>query len=222
MGYKRSRVRIAAPRPFLSSLGLAQCLQDSGDSTEAAVAFGAMVRIVIAAMLSALATGLFVAAFLTASITSAQTVSALGLVVIADLNLAATIVGESRRRVREAERGATSRRSRQDEPSDAGQEAIEQREAARLMSTLEVVAEHQESAIAGRPAVDVVLLATGKNKIAVIKELREYLGGGLAEAKDLADRAGHEPVLLASNMPVERARRFADALHNAGARALLR
>lgn len=181
-----------------------------------------MTRIVIAALLSALATGLFAAALLTASITSAQSLSALGLVVIADLNLAGTILGESRRRARQAEREPASRPASRHAVADAGQSAIQQREAARLLSTLEVVVEHQESAIAGRSVVDVVLLATGKNKIAVIKQLREYLGGGLAEAKDLADRAGKEPVLLATNMPVARARQFAEALQKAGGRALLR
>ena len=188
----------------------------------AAVPCAAMVRIVIAALLSALATGLLVAAVLTSSITSAQTLSAIGLVVIADLNLVATIVGESRRRARQAAMAPAPSRTERDEPVDAGQAAMERREAVRLMTTLDAVAEYQESAIAGRSAVDVVLLATGRNKIAVIKELREHLGGGLADAKELADRAGKEPVLVAASMPVERARRFADALQRAGARTLLR
>ncbi len=181
-----------------------------------------MVRIVIAGGLSALATGLFVAAILTSGVTSAQSLSALALVVIADLNFVFTLIGESRRKAREAERGPVERTPRREEPANSGQEAIEQRAAARLMTTIEAVAEYQETAIAGRSAVDVVLLTAGKNKIAVIKELREYLGGGLAEAKDLADRAGKEPVLLAASMPIDRAKAFADALHRAGGRALLR
>lgn len=181
-----------------------------------------MVRAVIAGLLSALATGLLVAAILTSGPTSAQTLSAIGLVVIADLNFVATLIGESRRRSRDAEHQGARTGPVRSGPRDRGQEAIEQREAARLMSTLEAVAEHQESSISGRDVVDVVLLTPGRNKIAVIKEIREHLGGGLAEAKELADQAGKEPVLVAANMPVARARAFADALHRAGGRALLR
>lgn len=181
-----------------------------------------MTRIVIAGLLSGFATLLFVAALLSTGFASGQSLSALALVVIADLNVVGTVVGESRRRARQAAAGPREPRRSREEPRGAGQEAIERREAARLMTTLEAVAEHQEASIAGRSAVDVVLLAPGRNKIGVIKELREFLGGGLAEAKDLADRAGKEPVLLAAGMPVERARAFADALQRAGARVLLR
>lgn len=181
-----------------------------------------MTRIVIAVVLSGFATVLFVVALLTSGFASAQSLSALALVVIADLNVLGTVMGESRRRARRAEAGPREPKQPRSEPAGAGQEAIERREAVRLMTTLEAVAEHQEASIAGRSAVDVVLLAPGRNKIAVIKELRQHLGGGLAEAKDLADRAGKEPVLLAASMPIDRARMFADALQAAGARVLLR
>jgi ribosomal protein L7/L12 len=173
-------------------------------------------------VLSGFATVLFVAALLSTGFTSGQSLSALALVVVADLNVVGTVLGESRRRARRAEAGPREPKRRQEEPVDAGQQAIERREATRLLTALEAVAQHQEASIAGRAAVDVVLLAPGRNKIAVIKELRAFLGGGLAESKQLADRAGKEPVLLAAGMPIERARSFADALQRAGARVLLR
>lgn len=183
-----------------------------------------MVRIVIAALLSAAATGLLIAALLTASPTSGQVLSAVALFLIADLNLLGTVFAESRRRAnRELERtpartGSSSPRSE----TSASEQAAERRAASQLLTTIEALAEHQEEAIEGKTAVDVILLATGRNKIAVIKELREGIGGGLRETKHLADKADREPVLIATNMPLGAARTLAQRLTAAGARVLLR
>lgn len=179
-----------------------------------------MVRIVIAALLSAAATGLLIAAILTASPTSGQVLSAVALFLIADLNLLGTVFAESRRRAnREMERANAPRPVVR---RGAGEEAAERRAATQLLSTIEALAEYQEEAIEGKTAVDVILLATGRNKIAVIKELREGIGGGLRETKKLADQADREPVLIAGNMPVGAAQRLAQRLTAAGARVLLR
>ncbi len=182
-----------------------------------------MVRIAIAGLLSLAATGLLIGALLTSSPTSGQVLSAIGLFVIADLNLIGTVFAEARRRSRRDAGSETARVGRGRPRAEVRTEsAAERRSASQLLTTLEALADHQEESIAGKSAVDVVLLAPGKNKIAVIKELREHLGGGLAESKELADRAGKEPVLLASSMPIEQARRISTALSNAGARVLLR
>ncbi len=186
-----------------------------------------MVRIAFAGLLSLAATGLLIGALLSSSPTSGQVLAAVGLFVIADLNLIGTVLAESKRRSnRDAgpgkARAGRGRPGATDRTESAAEQAAERRTATQLLTTLEALADHQEESIAGKSAVDVVLLAPGKNKIAVIKELREHLGGGLAESKELADRAGREPVLLASGMPIEQARRISTALSNAGARVLLR
>ena len=64
------------------------------------------------------------------------------------------------------------------------------------------------------------LVETGRNQIAVIKVLRNYLDIGLKEAKDLSDAAkkGASPLVVAE-MAVERAREFATDIENAGGRA---
>lgn len=73
--------------------------------------------------------------------------------------------------------------------------------------------------IPNRPASGAVWLHDcGKNKIAVIKVLREALGLGLKEAKDLADAAGPgRPVDVAIGRSPDQAARLADELRRTGA-----
>lgn len=77
----------------------------------------------------------------------------------------------------------------------------------------------QLSATVGAAGLDVVLLDAGRNKIAVIKEIRQWTGLGLKEAKDLADTPG-QVVLAAQPLPKAEAARA--ALTAAGARVALR
>ncbi|MGE3076920.1 MAG: ribosomal protein L7/L12 [Dehalococcoidia bacterium] len=72
--------------------------------------------------------------------------------------------------------------------------------------------------LASRETLSLYLVGTGRNKIAVIKVLRQFRQLGLKEAKDLADASsGSERVLLASDLTTARAREFAEELQRAGA-----
>ena len=187
-----------------------------------------MVRIFIAALLAACATALLIASLLTGDAGSGQVLSAIALFVIADLNLLGSVYAESRRRAREAERvgqsaaPASRRRREQEMPPPPDELEAQRQETGQLLTTLEAAAEHQERLIDGRAQVDLILLSPGRNKIAVIKEIREHTGSGLGEAKRLADDAGKAPVLLASGIPIERARTAAEAINRVEGRAVLR
>jgi ribosomal protein L7/L12 len=183
-----------------------------------------MARIFIAALLAAGSTVLLIASLMTSDAGSGQVLSAIALFVIAGLNLLGSVYAEKRRRAMSEEQEAVAvpvRRRRETPPEpDALEEPVEA--TSKLLSTLEALAEHQERVIGARSEVDLILLSPGRNKIAVIKEIREHTGSGLGEAKRLADDAGKAPVLVASGMPVERARLAADAIIKAGGKALLR
>jgi large subunit ribosomal protein L7/L12 len=187
-----------------------------------------MVRLVIAGMLLCGAVALLVVALLNAGPTSGEVLSAVGLVIIAGLNLVGTGYSESRRRARKAEAlggSAPARTRREREPRSQPPPPTSREPALAAMdlsASLEALARKQEAEFGPRSTVDVILLNPGRNKIAVIKALREGLGTGLREAKDMADRSGREPVLLASSMPAERAREFSRALQSAGAQVRLR
>ena len=66
------------------------------------------------------------------------------------------------------------------------------------------------------PARDVTLEDAGKNTVAVMKLLRDHLGVGLSDAKQLV---ASTPVRLAQNLEDPRATALRDALIAAGARA---
>jgi hypothetical protein len=68
-------------------------------------------------------------------------------------------------------------------------------------------------------AFDVVMTAVGPNKINVIKAIREHIGLGLKESKDLVDSP--LPVTMGSDLPREAAEGFAQSLRAAGATAAL-
>ena len=68
-------------------------------------------------------------------------------------------------------------------------------------------------------AVAVVLVATGRRKIQVIKAIRDATGISLKEARDLVE--AQVPVTVAEGLPPERARALASALESAGATAEL-
>lgn len=71
--------------------------------------------------------------------------------------------------------------------------------------------------------LDIFLVSSGKNQVAVIKVLRKHLDLGLNEAKDLAEKAkdGQRPA-IALQMPTDRARYIATAVAKAGGRVELR
>lgn len=75
----------------------------------------------------------------------------------------------------------------------------------------------QERLVAEMPQVAVRLADAGKNQIAVIKVLRNYLDLGLKEAKEFADEAkkGGSPLVIAE-MAVEHAQQFARDIEAAG------
>ena len=80
-------------------------------------------------------------------------------------------------------------------------------------------------ALAAGPAEDekatasVELSASGENKIAVIKVVKEVLGLGLKEAKDLVDAA---PSMLKADMKKEEAAAFKKQLEDAGGKVTLK
>jgi ribosomal protein L7/L12 len=75
----------------------------------------------------------------------------------------------------------------------------------------------RERLLANAPEVAVRLIDSGRNQIAVIKVLRNYLDLGLKDAKELSDaaRKGASPLVVAQ-MAVDRAREFAEDIENAG------
>jgi ribosomal protein L7/L12 len=80
----------------------------------------------------------------------------------------------------------------------------------------------RERVLSGGGPVALRLIDTGRNQIAVIKVIRNYLDVGLKEAKDVSDAAkrGQSPLVIAE-MVAERAREFAADLEKAGAVAEL-
>lgn len=71
----------------------------------------------------------------------------------------------------------------------------------------------------GKSTADVELTDAGASKIAVIKAVKEALGLGLKEAKDLVDGA---PSMLKQGMKKEDAAEFAKKLEAAGAKVTLK
>lgn len=69
-------------------------------------------------------------------------------------------------------------------------------------------------AVAAKDSYTVHLTATGEQKIAVMKVVKEVLGLGLKEAKDLVDGA---PCVLKENMKTAEAEAFKKSLSEAGA-----
>jgi ribosomal protein L7/L12 len=65
----------------------------------------------------------------------------------------------------------------------------------------------------------IYLISTGKNKIGVIKEIREATGLGLKEAKDIADSA---PCCIAISPDSPKATQLIDGLKAIGAEVLLK
>lgn len=71
----------------------------------------------------------------------------------------------------------------------------------------------------GKSTADVELTEVGASKIAVIKAVKEALGLGLKEAKDLVDGA---PSMLKTGMKKEDAAELAKKLETAGAKVTLK
>ena len=71
-------------------------------------------------------------------------------------------------------------------------------------------------------AFAIVLLASGRKKINVIKEVREMTGLGLKEAKDLVDRADRQPQVVLHGIGGDDARRGVVRLEGAGATVEIR
>ncbi|HEY4500827.1 MAG TPA: 50S ribosomal protein L7/L12 [Candidatus Paceibacterota bacterium] len=71
----------------------------------------------------------------------------------------------------------------------------------------------------GKSTADVELTEVGASKIAVIKAVKEALGLGLKEAKDLVDGA---PSMLKTGMKKEDATELAKKLETAGAKVTLK
>ena len=71
----------------------------------------------------------------------------------------------------------------------------------------------------GKSTADIELTDAGASKIAVIKAVKEALGLGLKEAKDLVDGA---PSMLKQGMKKEDAAEFAKKLEAAGAKVTLK
>lgn len=70
-----------------------------------------------------------------------------------------------------------------------------------------------------KSTANVELSASGENKIAVIKVVKEVLGLGLKEAKDLVDAA---PSMLKTDMKKEEAEAFKKSLEEAGGKVTLK
>ncbi|MBX4206275.1 50S ribosomal protein L7/L12 [Candidatus Parcubacteria bacterium] len=70
-----------------------------------------------------------------------------------------------------------------------------------------------------KATANVELSASGDNKIAVIKAVKEVLGLGLKEAKDLVDAA---PSMLKSDMKKEEAEAFKKQIEEAGGKVTLK
>jgi ribosomal protein L7/L12 len=157
---------------------------------------------------SGLATLLFVASFLVNGIESPLTWATIAVWAVADTALVATMVGDT-----QAKRRSTSSVAKARPPA-------ERRAAAELLENINALAAER---LANTPAgATVVLVHTGRNKIAVIKALREALHTGLKEAKDLADAADRSPAVVATGLGRAEAERLLRELHAAGARAEIR
>lgn len=89
--------------------------------------------------------------------------------------------------------------------------------ARKVLTPGEAARRREEERILTADQVALRLLDSGRNQIAVIKEIRTYLDLGLREAKELSDAAkkGANPT-LAEAMEAGRARDFARALERAG------
>lgn len=74
--------------------------------------------------------------------------------------------------------------------------------------------EQTEAVEEAAPLVEVTLVNAGTKRIAVIKELRQALMLGLAEAKNVADQA---PVVIARELTAEDAQNLVTRLESAGA-----
>ena len=154
---------------------------------------------------SALATLLFVASFLGNGIESPLTWATIAAWAVADTALVATMVGQTRTNHRPAPQRAK------------GRTPGERRAAAELSEMIDLVMAQRSTDIA--QGTTVVLVATGRNKIAVIKALREALQTGLKEAKQLADAADRSPAVVATGLGRAEAERLLRELHAAGAQA---
>ena len=77
------------------------------------------------------------------------------------------------------------------------------------------------AAAAAEPAeqteFDVILTSAGQAKLQVIKAVKEALGLGLKEAKDLVDKAGTEPTTLKEKASKAEAEELKSKLEEAGA-----
>lgn len=69
------------------------------------------------------------------------------------------------------------------------------------------------------PSGAVVIHATGRNKISVIKAVREHTGLGLKESKDLVDAADRGPTVIARGLDPAAVQAFVSDLQKAGAQA---
>lgn len=154
---------------------------------------------------SALATLLFVASFLLNGIESPLTWATIAAWAVADTALVATMVGQTRTNRRLAPQAAK------------GRPPGERRAAGELSEMIDLVMAQRSGDIA--TGTTVVLVATGPNKIAVIKALREALQTGLEEAKQLADTADRSPAVVAAGLGRAEAERLLRELHAAGATA---
>lgn len=163
-----------------------------------------MNRLLSVAIISAFATLLFAVSFLVYGIGSPLTWATIAGWAVADSALVATIVGNARANLRPGL------------PPPAPPPA-ERRAAARLIENIGQIAASRS--LPAKPGTTVVLLDTGRNKIAVIKALREALNTGLKEAKDLADAAERSPAVVAAGLAPAEAERLLRELHAAGARA---
>ena len=75
----------------------------------------------------------------------------------------------------------------------------------------------EAAAPAEQTEFDVVLKSFGQAKLGVIKAVKEALGLGLKEAKDLVDKAGTEPTTLKEKVSKAEAEELKSKLEEAGA-----
>ena len=75
----------------------------------------------------------------------------------------------------------------------------------------------EAAAPAEQTEFDVVLKSFGQAKLGVIKAVKEALGLGLKEAKDLVDKAGTEPTTLKKKASKAEAEELKSKLEEAGA-----
>lgn len=157
---------------------------------------------------SALATLLFVASFLVYGLGSPLTWVTIAVWAAADTALVAAMVGQ------------TTANRRSAPPAARGHAPAERRAAGDLLENIGMLTAARAADMAEGSSV--VLLTTGRNKIAVIKALREALDTGLKEAKDLADAADRSPAVVATGLARANAERLLHELRAAGAQAEIR